>query len=94
IPDGVTIIGSNAFANSRQGREITSVTLPANVQLGDSAFDTMSRLYTRDSLETVYNKNGKKAGTHELQISWSDLFLTMITLQLVYRNTDEWVLVE
>ncbi|MDR1932968.1 MAG: leucine-rich repeat domain-containing protein, partial [Spirochaetales bacterium] len=49
IPDSVTSIGDNAFGTDERTviGAVTSFTLPANVQLGNNALDTMSRWYTR-----------------------------------------------
>jgi hypothetical protein len=74
IPNSVTSIGERAFSNNNR---LTSVTIPANVQLGSSVFDDVYRkaflsflpisidnIPVRNRFETIYNKNGKKAGTY------------------------------
>jgi hypothetical protein len=76
IPNSVTSIGDMAFSNDNR---LTSVTIPANVQLGSSVFDdiygkdvpflfflpiSIDNIPVRNRFETIYNKNGKKAGTY------------------------------
>jgi hypothetical protein len=82
IPESVTSIGSYAFANAfPDNSTLTSVTIPANVQVGLDVF-ALSRYSTkdhrshkipiRDRFETVYDRNGKKAGTYvKSGNSWS-----------------------
>jgi hypothetical protein len=60
IGNGVTYIGNSAFSYN----QLTSVTLPANVSLGDGVFGSYGGFGGFDNLESVYNDNGKKAGTY------------------------------
>jgi TolB-like protein len=59
IPNSVTSIGGRAFRNE----QLTSVTIPANVSLEDKAF--------YGEFNSVYERNGKKAGTYTLSF-WSE----------------------
>jgi len=54
IPDSVTTIGNSAFEEN----PLTSITIGPNVELGRDVFD--------NNFNTVYNNNGKQAGTYTL----------------------------
>jgi hypothetical protein len=94
IPDGVTSIGEEAFEDSN----LTSVTIPANIQMGKDAFNVNHEYYNslneNDRFDTVYNSNGKQAGTYELKFNWSAFLLKLVPLIGEGINPDEWILVE
>ena len=61
IPKSVAMIGNYAFYNN----QLTSVTIGANVFIGDCAFEDVSGRYiVVNGFEKAYNAAGKKAGTY------------------------------
>jgi hypothetical protein len=60
IPSSVTSIGGMAFS----GNQLTSVTIPANVNIGYDSF--------LGNFDQYYDNNGKKAGKYTYQnSSWT-----------------------
>jgi hypothetical protein len=57
IPDSVTTIGKGALIVFTYNRGIKSITIPANVSIGEYAFEDTG-------FEQYYKRNGKKAGTY------------------------------
>jgi hypothetical protein len=95
IPDGVTFIGKRAF--SAATNVLNSITIPANVQLGEDAFYNQYSNYLideNDRFDTVYNSNGKQAGTYEVKFNWFKFLLFLVPFVGYGLNPDEWVLVE
>jgi TolB-like protein len=71
IPDSVTAVGKSAFGGYGSYNKLTSVTIPANVEVGECAFDKY-RAAAGKRFETLYNGNGKRAGTYTKKGSkWS-----------------------
>ena len=60
IPDSVTRIGDTAFG----GNQLTSVTIGANVILSNFYGSPFEKGLFDNSFESVYNANGKAAGTY------------------------------